>query len=60
MNNKNTMKTILIGGAAIIMVIGLLIVLSGDVVFGGFLMLAGVFEIVTIPLILKKMEDMNR
>ncbi|WP_034341784.1 hypothetical protein [Deinococcus misasensis] len=60
MNNKNTMKTILIGGAAIIMVIGLLIVLSGDVVFGGFLILAGVFEIVTIPLILKKMEDMNR
>lgn len=54
------MKTILIGGAAIIMVIGLLIVLSGDVVFGGFLILAGVFEIVTIPLILKKMEDMNR
>lgn len=50
----------MISGAVAFMIIGLLFLMSGDTVFGGLVLAAGVVELVMLPLILKKMEDMNR
>lgn len=60
-NKKNpALKLAMVTGAISIMVIGLLFLLSGDRVFGGSVMLAGVLELVFLPFVLRFMQNMNR
>ena len=60
MQKKPALRAAMISGAVAFMVIGVLFLMSGDTVFGGLVLAAGVVELVMLPLILKKMEDMNR
>lgn len=60
MQKKPALRAAMISGAVAFMIIGLLFLMSGDTVFGGLVLAAGVVELVMLPLILKKMEDMNR
>ncbi|GEM48827.1 hypothetical protein [Deinococcus cellulosilyticus] len=60
MQKRPALRAAMISGAVAFIIIGLLFLMSGDTVFGGLVLGAGVVELVLLPLILKKMEDMNR
>ncbi|GGJ34392.1 hypothetical protein [Deinococcus roseus] len=59
MQNKSMRKIFMVAGAVAIIVLGLFFLISGDNT-GWLIVGAGVVELVMLPIILKKMEDMNR